>query len=110
MSQHDQQEEPLADAVLARLPEWQPTAGFAHRVAALAALERDHTPWAALVLRALGLAACVSIAAWLGGETFSAALRSAEGQQSPGAVSWMLAMASLIVAWRCVRRARPLRA
>lgn len=110
MSQRDEHEDFLTDAMLARLPQWQPPAGFAHRVAALVAAEKSHTPWVALLLRALGLAACVSIAAWLGGEMLSAALRSAEGQESPGAVSWMLAMASLLVAWRCVRRERLLRA
>jgi hypothetical protein len=106
MSRRDH-EDHLIDAMLARLPQWQPPAGFARRVAALAAAEKRHAvaPWIALLLPALGLAACVSIAAWLGGELLLAGLQSSAAQEEPGAVSWMLTGGSLLLAWRCVRRA-----
>jgi hypothetical protein len=100
-------EDHLIDAMLARLPDWQPPAGFAQRVAALASRRREiDLPWIASLLRALGLAACVSIAAWLGGELLSAGLQSVAVQDEPGALSWVVALGSLALAWHSVRRHR----
>jgi hypothetical protein len=62
--------------------------------------------WVGLVLRAMGLAACVSVAAWLGGELLLAGLPAVAAGDQPGALGWLLAVGSLALAWHCVRRAR----
>jgi hypothetical protein len=98
----------MIEASLAQMPDWQPPAGFAQRVAARAMAEKrqSHAPWMASLLRGLALAACVSIAGWLGGEVLSVGLQSAAVQENPGWVSWMLALASVALAWRCIPRGR----
>lgn len=111
------------DTALARLPAWEPPADFAARTAALAVAQmagdrgvaptRVVTPaleyrWIASLLRALAMAACVSVAAWLGGELLFALLQSAATPGLPEAGVWALALGSVLLAWRQVRpRAAP---
>ena len=92
-----EQDRPVIDAALARLPEWQPPPGFAARVA-LAAAERE--AWTPLLLRGLGIAAGVSVAAWLGGELMYAGLLSLAAHDGQTALGWGLAGAALLFAWR----------
>jgi hypothetical protein len=107
MSERDEQ---LIDALLSARPQWQPPPGFAVRVAALAVkqIPGARHGWVPLLLRALALAACVSIVAWVGGELLFAALQSVPAQDSAGALSWLLAAGSLLLAWQAVRRHRQL--
>jgi hypothetical protein len=106
----DNEQQDRLDAVLSRLPQWQPPSGFAARVAAgaVAQMPGIRPSWTALVLRGLGLAACVSIAGWLGGEVLLAGLPAEAAQDQPGVMSWLLAMGSLWLAWQAVRRSRQL--
>ncbi len=94
---NDPQEMQRIDAALARLPEWQPPPGFAARVA-LKAEERE--AWAPLLLRGVGIAACVSVAAWLGGELLYAAVLSLSAPDAQAALGWSLSGAALLFAWR----------
>jgi len=98
-------DERAVDAALASLPEWQVPPGFAARVAARAARQETVLGWIPLLLRGLGIAACVSVAAWLGAELLYAAL-SAAGTAGPVSLSWALAAGSLLLAWMLVRRSR----
>ena len=94
------------DAALQRLPEWEAPAGFAARIAALQmAPPAGRLQWTPLLLRGLGIAACVSVAAWVGAELLHAGL--VESATAPGALvgwSWTLALGSLLLAWQLVRR------
>jgi len=113
------------DTALARLPAWEPPPDFAVRTATLAAGQmtgyRGVAPgaatqdvrhgWIASLLRALALAACVSVGAWLGGELLFAALKSVATPGLPETWIWALALGSILLAWRQVRpRAAPLSA
>lgn len=106
------------DAALARLPAWEPPADFAARTAALAvgqmtvrsrvapvgaATQGVRDGWIASVLRALAMAACVSVAAWLGGELLFAVLQSVATPELPEAWIWALALGAVMLAWRQVR-------
>jgi hypothetical protein len=106
------------DAALAQLPAWEPPADFAARTAALAVGQTAGrstaarlaavTPgirygWIASVLRALAMAACVSVAAWLGGELLFAVLQSVATPELPEAWIWALALGAVVLAWRQVR-------
>jgi len=93
------------DAALARLPQWEPPPGFAMRVAALATeeLEIGRPGWTPLLLRGAAIAACVSVAVWLGAETL-AGLLSTAGPENQAALGWCLGAGSLLVAWHLIRR------
>ena len=111
------------DAGLARLPTWEPPADFAARTAALAvgqitgysgvaprgaATRGVGHGWIASLLRALALAACVSVGAWLGGELLFVALQSVATPGLPETWIWALALGSVLLAWRHGRpRAAP---
>ena len=94
------------DAALQRLPEWEAPAGFAARIAALQmAPPAGRLQWTPLLLRGLGIAACVSVAAWVGAELLHAGL--VESATAPGALvgwSWTLAVGSLLLVLQLVRR------
>jgi hypothetical protein len=104
-------EEDSIEAALARLPQWEPPPGFAMRVAAVAEAEREigRSGWTPLLLRGAGIAACVSVTAWLAAETL-AGLLSATGPENQAGVGWTLGLGSLLVAWRLMRRHHPDRA
>jgi hypothetical protein len=100
------------DAALARLPAWEPPPDFAARTAARAVRQRAAVRpvvtdtgygWIALLLHGLGMAACVSVAAWLGGDLLFALLQSGARQDQPGALGWLLALGSMVLVWRSVR-------
>jgi hypothetical protein len=111
------------DAALQRLPAWKPSADFAARTAALAVEQMASQSagtrlaavapgarhvWVASLLRALALAACVSVGAWLGGELLFAVLQSVATPGLPEPWIWALALGSAVLAWRQVRpRAAP---
>jgi negative regulator of sigma E activity len=100
---NDAQDLQVIDAALARLPEWQPPPGFAARVTLIAA-ERE--AWAPLLLRGMGIAACVSAAAWLGGELLYAGMISMAAQDAPGVLGWGLSGAALLFASRLAMPSR----
>lgn len=92
------------DAALTQLPQWQPPPGFSGRVAALAAARQRGagSHWLPLVLQGMGVAAWVSVAAWLGAELLAGLLSAVPGIE--GTLVWLLASGSLLLAWRLVRR------
>jgi hypothetical protein len=93
------------DVALQRLPEWEAPPGFAARVAAIEVAPRPRRPqWTPLLLRGLGIAACVSVAAWLGAELLLAGLESAAVPGTQAGWSWTLGLGSLLLAWQLVRR------
>jgi len=94
------------DAALARLPEWQPPPGFAMRLAALASegAANHRYLWLPAVLRGGGIAACVSVGAWLTGELLAALLSPVPGGDE--VLAWTLAAGSLFLAWHLARRQR----
>ncbi|MEO6368155.1 MAG: hypothetical protein ABIP38_09210 [Steroidobacteraceae bacterium] len=48
----------------------------------------------------MGIAACVSVAAWLGGEMLYAGVLSMAAQGAPGMLGWGLSGGALLLAWR----------
>jgi hypothetical protein len=101
--------DPVIDAALARLPQWQPPPGFAVRVIARARFPVRPAHWVHLLPRGLSIAAGVSVTAWLSAELVAAGLRSMAGTGEV-VVAWVMAAASLACAWRLVNRRTPLRA
>jgi len=54
----------------------------------------------------MGIAASVSVAAWLGAELIYAGLQAATAADSQAGLGWMLGIGSLLLAWRLVREPR----
>ena len=101
-------DERAVDAALARLPEWQVPPGFAARVVERATRRGSARGWIPLMLRGLGIAACVSVAGWVGAELLYAAL-SAAVPTNPTSTAGALALGSLLLAWQLARHPRLLR-
>jgi hypothetical protein len=112
MSMDQSPDDRLIDPLLSHLPTWQPPPDFSRRVAALAVAQMPLTRhgWVPLALRALAVAACVSVAAWLGAEVLYAGLLSMAAPETAAKLNWLLAAGSLVLVWRVVRRERPFRA